>query len=194
MNRRVVSAASLERGKDVVQKLILSHEQNLRRYISRRSDADGVEDLFQETVRSALQSADAFEYRDEPRFLAWIYTIASRAITRTHRRDHRVGQLLRIKARDSSGPGVSENELIAAGRSPSSIAAGNERLAALLQAVNGLGEPNRTAVILAKFHQLTIKQVAKTINRSTEATAKLVARSIGRVSKELRDGSVVKRA
>lgn len=113
---------------------------------------------------------------------------------RAHRRDHRVGQPLRIKNPESSGPGVGESELIAAWRSPSSIAASNERLAALLQAINGLAEPHRTAVILAKFHQLTIKQVAKSINRSTEATAKLVARSIGRVSKELRDGSVVKRA
>ncbi len=167
----------------LIQRLVRRHTRSIRRIINRRSGPEllkrtSADDLFQDTVAEAIDSADTFEYVDDRRFIAWITTIARRVIaTKLRVVRTRPGEL-RIRRPGSSGVGVPDRDLFAAIRTPSSIVAADEHKSALAAAMRGLPEHYRQIITLYKIDGLPMSDVASKMNRSTGACASLLVRAM----------------
>lgn len=86
---------------------------------------------------------------------------------------------------DSLPPGVAG--LPDGGRSPSSVAAGNEELQWLTTAIAGLPQRQREAMTLRFRHGLSVAEVADRMSETAEAVAGLIYRATLRL-KEMRPG------
>ena len=174
----------------LVRRLVTKHETQIRRFISSRSGPTvlrrtTVEDVHQETVEIALESASSFVFVDDARFLGWISTIARRVIARSLRPRRREPTVVRLKREESSGIGVPETALQAGTRTPSSVVAGDERTAALLNALLTLPPHYRLAIRLYKLEERPLAEVAATMGRSKGATGRLLQRALKALSVRL---------
>lgn len=176
----------------LVAKLVSKHERRIRRFIGRRSGPEvlkraTVDDIFQDTVAAAIASADTFEFHDDDRFVAWITTIARRVIAHCIAYARRGPSTIRIKRAESSGVGVSESELCPGPRTPSSLAAGQEREAAIRSAIGKLPDRYRQVLTLYKLEEKPLAEVAKRMGRTKGATCRLIARAIRHLRRMMAD-------
>jgi RNA polymerase sigma-70 factor (ECF subfamily) len=175
-----------------LKQLIDQHTRAIHRFIGRRSGPEllkrtTVEDLFQETVATALSSADNFVFVDHARFLSWIYTIARRVMSRSLAPARRGVDAIRIRGIASSGVGVCEAELQAPIRTPSSAVAGRERRTALEAAIRDLPEHYRKVITLYRIEEHPLAEVAAAMGRTKGATCRLLARALATLHKRLPD-------
>jgi RNA polymerase sigma-70 factor (ECF subfamily) len=85
---------------DHVEDILLSHRSKLLGFIQKRvNDPDLAEDVMQEGLLKAIQSAD--DLRDEDRVIPWFYQILNHAIVDTYRMRNTEAKYLEIYARDS---------------------------------------------------------------------------------------------
>jgi RNA polymerase sigma factor (sigma-70 family) len=176
----------------IIQQLIAKHERTIRDFIARRSGPQVLkrataDDMFQETVAAACESARTFEFRSDGSFVAWISTIARRVIARYAAGVEREPHTFRIKRQGSTGAGVYETELGSRGRTPSSLVASQERRAALLEAIRNLPPLYRRVLTLYKIEERPLDEVASIIGREKTATCHLIARAIRKLSETLVD-------
>lgn len=174
----------------LLHRLVTRHEIQIRRFISRRSGPavlrrTTVEDLHQETVEIALESANSFVFSDDARFLGWISTIARRVIARSLRPRRREPTMVRLKRAESTGVGVPESALQAGTRTPSSVVAGAERTAALSKALQTLPPHYRLVIRLYKLEERPLAEVAARMGRSKGATGRLLRRALEALSARL---------
>lgn len=177
---------------DLVGGLLVKHERSIRRFIARRSGPQvlrrtTVDDLYQQTVESAVASANAagFEFRGDGPFLSWAQTVAHRVIFATLDRRRRSPPTMRIKGRESSGVGATESELGGWGRTPSSLVAGSEHKANLRAVIQELPEHYRRAITLYKLEQMPLAEVAQALGRTKGATCRIIARAMERLRSEM---------
>lgn len=173
-----------------VQRLLDRHARAIRKFIGRRSGPEllkrtTVDDLFQETVTAAIQSADNFVFIDHGRFLCWVYTIARRVMARSLSTARQGPNTIRIRRASSSGVGVPEAELLAHTRTPSSMAATRERKTALVAAMQTLPAHYRKVITLYKIEQRPLAEVAAEMGRTKGATCRLIARAMETLRKGL---------
>jgi RNA polymerase sigma factor (sigma-70 family) len=170
----------------LVQTLVSKYEPRIRRFIHDRSGPGilkraSIDDLFQETAAAAVSSADRFSYVDDARFIGWISTIARRVIARSSSGSARCFPTVRLRGAESSGPGVRETDLHGRGRTPSSLAASEERAVGLRAAMASLSADHRLVLTLYKLEERPLEEVARRMGRTKGATCRLIARAIGQL-------------
>jgi RNA polymerase sigma-70 factor (ECF subfamily) len=124
-----------------------------------------VEDILQETWLRAFQSLGAFEWRDEESFVHWLCVIAENNI-RHAARQVRHGPTAPLtddpRGEEASG-GTSLRR--------------DERFDRLQAALDELDADSRKVIVLARIEGLPIKEVAKRMGRSPNATSILLYRA-----------------
>ncbi len=179
----MVPGAASSRNIQLMFGLVEKHQDRIQRFIRARSGPKvlqraTLDDLYQETVTAALQSAEGFVFHDDRRFVAWICTIARRVIARYACDPRGEPTITRIKGPSSTGVGVPETQLYAKNRTPSSVVAGRERSSALADAIRMLPEHYCKALTLYKLEERPLAEVAKTLGRTKGATARLIGRAM----------------
>lgn len=125
-----------------------------RRFCGNEHEA---EDLVQETFLRALRGWDGFRGRSDP--ATWLYTIAARACRRMHRR--RSGQPRRVLSLSRPiRPDGPVPDLPDTGQTPLSKQIEAEARRAMEEAIAGLPEPFRMALILKDVAGLDLAQTA----------------------------------
>jgi len=189
------STADLVRGAQqgeasALEELVLRHMPALRAYVRLRAGPElraqeSTSDLVQSTCRELCQSLDNLEFRDEDAFRGWLFTLAWKKILarrryyRAARRDPRAEQSLELT------PELAE-ELYAATLSPSNRASVREEAAILERAFDRLPDDYREVLALARFAQLSHREIAERMGRSEQASRNLLNRAIARLSSEVR--------
>lgn len=136
-----------------------------------------VDDLYQETITTALASASTFVYIDDVKFLSWVSTIARRVIARQLGLPHQALNPVRLRGDHSSGVGVSEGGLRSGRRSPLSSVAMHETENALRGAIRALPEHYRKVITLYELEERPLGEVAEIMDRTKGATCRLLARA-----------------
>lgn len=173
-----------------VEELLSAHETQIRRFINRRSGGQvlrrrTLDDLFQDTVTAAISSAHTFTYQDEKAFITWIQTIVRRVIAQAMGRQGNIPFAQRIRRRGSSGPGMNESSMDGNIRTPSSVAAEQERAKTLHDAIALLPKDYRQVLTLYKLEERSLADVARAMGRTVNATSRLYARAMAHVRKIL---------
>ena len=168
-----------------VEQLIKQHERLIRRFIRRRSGhallkRTTVEDLYQDTVAAAIESARQgnFTFIDHGSFVNWVLTIARRLMLQTMGRTANEPNLIRIRGPRSSGVGVPESGLRSPGRTPSSVVRGREGKAILMAAIRTLPERYQDVLMLYKIEQRPLAEVAAKMGCSRGAVCMMINRAM----------------
>lgn len=151
---------------------------------------ESASDLVQSVCREVLEGLDAFEYRDERQFRAWLFTTTLRKIQgrmdyyRAAKRD-----LKRVAAPRTSDPGL---ETLAAAYSPiatpSKEAMLHEHVERIENAFGRLPELDREVITLSRFAGLPHKEIAEHLGKSEAATRTLLYRALAKLARELESG------
>jgi len=125
----------------------------------------GADDVIQSTLTRAWEALARFEWRDEESFYRWLAGIAEHLIWSASQKKG----LSEIRL---------ERDVPASAASPSRNLRREERFARLKEALRGLSEPHREAVMLARIEGLKVKEIAARMGRSEDAVKKLLARAL----------------
>jgi RNA polymerase sigma-70 factor (subfamily 1) len=131
-------------------------------------------DVVQSVCRQVLAARESFTFRGEERFRAWLFTAALNKLREKHRLHH--GQkrdLARERPADGGEPSAAAWLV-----TPSQEAVGRETAAAIENALAELDEDHREVVTLARIVRLPHRVIAEVMDRSEEATRKLLARAL----------------
>jgi RNA polymerase sigma-70 factor (ECF subfamily) len=128
-----------------------------------------VEDVLQETLLRALGSLESFEWRDEESFIRWLTGIAR--VVMLQGRDRGRRDRLRPLADDIPASALSQSRVLRRA----------ERFDRLEAALRTLSPDHRQVIILAQVKKLPMKEVAKSMGRSTGAASNLLMRAIERL-------------
>lgn len=141
------------------------------------SNAQQAEDLAQDVFLRIFKARKT--YVPTAKFTTWLYRIAHN-IASNHLRDssHRKEYQL-SKAENSSTAGVLlENIAIApSGFQPARSIDQSERSSVVLQALQALGERQRTAIMLSKFEGMSYQEISDTMGLSVQAVKSLLSRA-----------------
>ena len=186
----MLDESSISNKGSVIRALIDKHEHRIRRFIGRRSGPEvlkrtTVDDIFQETVVTALSSANNFAFQDDDRFVGWISTIARRVISRLASLRKNEPNIVRIKRAESTGIGVPEFQLFSSSRTPSSVESGHERQYALGVALEKLPEHYCMVLKLYQLQGHSLSEVSAEMGRTKGATARLIARATEALRKKM---------
>ncbi|MEO6596396.1 MAG: sigma-70 family RNA polymerase sigma factor [Planctomycetota bacterium] len=144
-------------------------------------------DVVQSVCRELLGERDRFEFRGEDRFRAWLFTSALNKVRERHRHLHRDK---RDVAREEGPIDTDSFAAVAHLLTPSQDAIGNESSVAMRNALGALTEDHREVITLAKLVRLPHRTIAEVMNRTEEATRKLLARAMLQFVRELRQRGV----
>jgi len=141
-------------------------------------DRQEAEDLAQEVFLRVYQTRA--KYRATARFNTWLYTIASNLL-RNHKRDSRLRKAaspLPVSESGAIGP-LRHVSSADGGRQEGSADSpdGEELAKAVRNAVAGLQERQRLAVLLNKFEDMSYTQISEIMNLSEKAVKSLLARA-----------------
>ncbi len=139
-------------------------------------DADGADDLLQETWRRALERAPRSDGRSSPR--SWIATVL-RNLASNWRRDRELRQFHESRALPPDAPHSSGE------RKLDDVETQLKLQRALADAVLALREPYRTAITLRYLHGLDLREIARRENASYEAVRQRISRGLALLRSEL---------
>ncbi|HVS19206.1 MAG TPA: sigma-70 family RNA polymerase sigma factor [Planctomycetota bacterium] len=175
-----------------LEALIERHLPGLRAYVRLRMGPElrareSASDLVQSTCREVLQHAGRFRHGGETGFRHWLYTTAQRKVA------NRV-EYYRAGKRDAAmevAPGGEESlaALYQTISTPSRGLMTRERIQEIEQAFDGLSEPHREVILLARIVGLGHAQVARTMGRSEQATRSLLHRALAELADRLESTS-----
>ena len=126
----------------------------------------GVEDVVQETFLKAFESLSLFAWQGENSFLRWLSRIAVNVIRETARHEKR-GLIIPL-ACEVADTGISQSKAMRR----------EDRFDRLQNALDSVSPEHRQVILLARVERLPIKEVARRMNRSPEATTQLLWRAI----------------
>jgi RNA polymerase sigma-70 factor (ECF subfamily) len=129
------------------------------------------EDVLQETLLRGYQSIAQFEWQGAGSFCRWLEGIASHVLADAARRAGRKKELQIV--RDPSAKGLS----------PSRHLRREERFGRLKKCIEGMSEDYRTVILLSRIEGLTIKEIARRMDRSEGAVKMLVFRAMRELKK-----------
>jgi RNA polymerase sigma-70 factor, ECF subfamily len=139
-------------------------------------------DVVQSVCRELLSGGQAFEFRGEERFRAWLFTSALNKLNdkrRFHGQQRR--DVRREDARADDAVQVVANLL-----TPSVDAIGHESAVALQESLAALSEEHREVITMAKIVDLPHRVIAEMTGRSEAAVRQLLVRAMLKLSAELR--------
>ena len=135
------------------------------------------EDLAQEVFLRVYRARAT--YRPVAKFTTWIHTIAANVASDLRQRAYRRRER-GMPTRDSASSGTIGLEQLAVEKSavvPTRRAARDELRAVVQEAIAGLGERQRMAVLLAKFEQCSHEEIAAAMRLSVPAVKSLLFRA-----------------
>jgi RNA polymerase sigma-70 factor (ECF subfamily) len=138
--------------------------------------ADEAEDLAQEVFLRVYRTRK--RYHPRAKFSTWLFTIANN-LALNARRSHQRRPTVPLPAQESGplGPRPAERLVADAGPAPSQQLAHQELSAVIRQALNGLNERQRLAVVLNKFEDLNYAEIAEIMGLTTKAVKSLLSRA-----------------
>lgn len=146
-------------------------------------------DIVQQTMLQAHRALAGFEGNTGGQLAAWLRRILARNVSHAVRDFHRDKRDIRreqhIEARLNQSSMRLEGFLQDEQTGPERIAARNERLLQLADAVHELPEDQRTAIELHYWQQLPMADVAKHLDRSIPAIAGLLHRGLKKLRERL---------
>jgi len=159
---------------DVVFGRYASHIVNFAwRFLQSQQDA---EDLAQEVLLRVYHGKD--RYQSGRPFKPWIFAIASRLISNQRRNKARHKESSLDVTSDETDTGSLVSRMAApSADEPDAIPLQNERIHAVQEALRSLPENQRTAVVLARYHEMSNEQIAQTMGVSLSATKSLLFRA-----------------
>jgi len=158
--------------------LIDRHQSKIQRFMQGWvNNVQQSEDLAQDVFLRVYKARK--NYLPTAKFTTWLYRIANN-IASNHIRDssHRREYQLSNAANGSSPELIIENIAIApSGFQPSRRIDYSERSAVVLQALQALGERQRTALMLSKFEGMSYQEISETMGLSVKAIKSLLSRA-----------------
>ncbi len=141
---------------------------------------DLAEDLAQETFMRVFRARHSYE--PGAKFSTWLFTIAAnvaRNAARSQGRRQEVNEIDAPPTADGSrAVGIlAATALDASSLMPGRLVEGSERGAIVRQAVEALGERQRTALMLSRFENLSYAEIAETMGLTTKAVKSLLSRA-----------------
>jgi RNA polymerase sigma factor (sigma-70 family) len=160
--------------------LVFGHWRNVERRVRLKVPAEHVEDVTEDIVLSAIQSA--FDGTSVGEFVSWLRRITQRRIADFHRRAESVPRLVPLVADPDAAP-----------RAPDPAVASEEGAIEAQDAVDRvlarLSEPHRRVVEAIVFEGLTAREAARAVPDMTEANAhQIVSRFRRALRRELEHG------
>ena len=150
-----------------------------------------VDDVFQETLLRAWQSAQDFRWGKNGSFFRWLGGIAEHVIKnlarrhfKTRKRDpHREVAISRLEAlgEESSGGAPSFGLARAKDASPSKGVRRTERFNRLEMALEKLSDSHREVIVLAFIQELSVKEISLRMGRAPAAVSMLIFRALGKL-------------
>ena len=156
--------------RDAFEEIVERFQARLERQIRSRMGAAAratveVEDVLQETFAGAFESIRKVKWQGEECFYRWLGSIA----------EHLIWAAAEKKGKS---PLKLELDVPAKETSPSKSFRRNERFDRLESALNQLSDDHRTVIVLARLERLGIHEVARRMDRSSNAAKKLLARAL----------------
>jgi RNA polymerase sigma-70 factor (ECF subfamily) len=148
-------------------------------------------DVAQETLLKAHQALGQFRGQTDAEMAAWLRTILANTLTDALRRFH--AEARDVAQERSLQEAVEESSarlqawLVAGQPSPQENAIRQEDLLRLAGALAALAPDQQRAVELRHLKGLSVAEVARQMNRSKEAVAKLLLRGVARLRQHLDD-------
>jgi RNA polymerase sigma-70 factor (ECF subfamily) len=139
-------------------------------------NAEEAEDLAQEVFLRVYRARK--KYRPRSKFSTWLFTIANNLALNALRARHRK-PVVPLPAQDSGplGPRPAEQIVHDRGTGPVQRVQKQELAAQVRQALEGLNERQRTAVVLNKFEDMNYAEIAEVMGLTTKAVKSLLSRA-----------------
>jgi len=182
---RTLCEQATTRDPDAIDALLARHLGALRAFVRLRMGAEvrgreSASDLVQSVCREVLEKLDAFEYRGEAAFKAWLFTLGLSKVRDRFRR-HTAGR--RDVRRET--PGGDYSRVYADLVTPSRHMILREDTGRIEAAFDRLTEEQREVITLARIAGLPHRQIAQRLGKSEEACRKLLQRGLVALSWEL---------
>jgi RNA polymerase sigma-70 factor (ECF subfamily) len=146
--------------------------------------ADEAEDLAQEVFLRVYRSRK--KYRPRSKFSTWLFTIANNLALNALRTKQRK-PVVRLNVNDSGplGPRPAEQLVRDSGERPSGELRHAELVGVIQQALSGLNERQRLAVVLNKFEDMNYAEIAEVMGLTVQAVKSLLSRARANLRLEL---------
>jgi RNA polymerase sigma-70 factor (ECF subfamily) len=139
-------------------------------------DAAEAEDIAQEVFLRVYRARK--KYRARAKFSTWLFTIANNLAANARRSRQRKPEVpLNIRDSGPLGPRPAEQLVRDPGGAPSQRLQQQEMAALVRQAVEGLNERQRVAVVLHKFEDMSYAEIAGIMGLTTKAVKSLLNRA-----------------
>lgn len=144
------------------------------------------EDLAQEVFLRVYRGRK--KYHPKAKFSTWLFTIANNLALNTLRSKQRKPSIP-LNVRDSGplGPRPAEQLVRDRAHHPSQRLQQEELTAVIQQALDGLNERQRVAVVLNKFEDMNYAEIAEVMGLSTKAVKSLLSRARENLREALKD-------
>jgi RNA polymerase sigma-70 factor (ECF subfamily) len=138
--------------------------------------AGEAEDLAQEVFLRVYRARK--KYRAQAKFSTWLFTIANN-LAHNHLRSRQRKPVVPLKSTDSGplGPRPAEQLVLDPSARPSGHMRQLELASVVRQALEGLNERQRTAVLLNKFEDMSYVEIAEVMGLTTKAVKSLLNRA-----------------
>lgn len=139
-------------------------------------NTEEAEDLAQEVFLRVYRARK--KYRPRSKFSTWLFTIANNLALNALRSRQRK-PMVSLPAQDSGplGPRPAEQMVPDRGSGPMQRLQRQELAAQIRQALEGLNERQRMAVVLNKFEDMNYAEIAEVMNLTTKAVKSLLSRA-----------------
>jgi RNA polymerase sigma-70 factor (ECF subfamily) len=158
--------------------LVDRHQGKIQRFMMGWvNNVQQAEDLAQEVFLRVYKARKA--YMPSAKFTTWLYRIANN-IASNHIRDNanrREYQLSKSENTTTSGLIIENIAIAPSGFQPARRMEHFERSNIILQALQALGERQRTALMLSKFEGMSYQEIAETMGLSVQAIKSLLSRA-----------------
>ncbi len=152
-------------------------------------------DLVQQTLLRAHQAVTEFRGTTAAEMAAWLRRILARTLADALRdlgRERRdVSRELSLETALDESSARLEHWLEASGLAPVAAAERNEQLLRLADALAGLPEPQRQAVLLRYYEGRPLPEIGRRLKRSRAGVASLLRRGLARLRERLGNGGEV---
>jgi RNA polymerase sigma-70 factor (ECF subfamily) len=139
-------------------------------------NAEEAEDLAQEVFLRVYRSRK--KYRARCKFSTWLFTIANNlALNALRSRQRKPAVPLNVSDSGPLGPRPAEQLLRDRAAQPVQHMQQRELAAIVQQALAGLNERQRLAVVLNKFEDMSYEEIAEVMNLTTKAVKSLLSRA-----------------
>jgi RNA polymerase sigma-70 factor (ECF subfamily) len=140
------------------------------------------EDLAQEVFLRVYRTRK--KYTPKAKFSTWLFTIANNLALNALRDRHR-RPVLPLELRDSGPIGTHTGSAAARDEPPTHALQQQELATVIRQALDGLNERQRMAIVLNKFEDMNYSDIADVMGLTTKAVKSLLSRARAKLREEL---------